>query len=681
MTTLLQKIGKAVNNGLGYFRRRELTPEQLASLGTALTRLFRFNQGLGASYQQAQSLEAVRHYRGWAYVAVRAIAEKIGQYQPTIARRVKRAPNEKSKHTKAWRERTKSMTTLQDDEELVPLESDHPLVQLLHDPNAPDVSFTLWYRTIMYWELTGKFLWWLPHNDAGMPVEIWCLPTHWCRPDPGMIEGGPLIQGYWVRPMEGAGMTSYIRIEDLIEVTQPSPVSMVDGYGPLQGGSAWLDTHEAMDASQWHQMRNLHNPGLVLSLRDGVGIPTDSDLERAYAMLAARLGGEGKNRAPLILPPGWTSAGRFGMTNEELDFVNSDDRVRDKVLSLFRVPKGVIGIDPTSDTSAYAPNAIFFDQCINPKLCFMGQVLTEKLGRRFGDDIVIYWENAAPINQQLEHQKYNDALDRCTITVNEYREHMGKAPVDWGNIPMQRPGYLPMMSSDTTPLLSDDELRAMLIPQGAVTDDRRGKEDTAAPPAPAPVKSMRERIKAASIPAEAIKVTLPSVRQETSYSCGAAVASAICRAYAVGPDEESWYRDQLGTEPDEGTDQFKLRGLFDQLGLCTIERTQTGFDTLKQWLDQHCPVIMLIQAWGAMPEGYDNPRSDAGHYVIAIGYTADELIVEDPALQHSRGYLPWDELLERWHIPGLEQWALAVSKRESISYVRRINLAPEMQSS
>ena len=632
----------------------------------AITRLLRLASSSMVGYQQVQALEATRHLRGWSYVAVRAIAEKVAQYKPTVAKRMKRAEGQKSKHSKAWRARIAKSVKLAPEEDLIEVDQGHDLVRLLEDPNGPDVTFSLWYKTMMYAEICGKVIWWLPYNNSGEPCEIWVLPTQWCRPDPGTQEDEPLVKGYWVRPTEGGAGMSYIDAKDCIEWTYPSPLNYYDGYGPMQAGATWIDTAESMDNSRWHQMKNMHNPGMLLKIDKELakGKVDLEQMEKLYVMLAARLRGEGKNRMPLVLPPGWDSAGRYGSTDEELDFTTSNEQIRDMTLCLFRVPKGVVGLDPTANTSSYAPNAIFYDQCINPKLLFLGQVLTEKLGRRFGDDLVIYWQNEAPNDPQLDHQIWNDALDRCVVTTNEYRiEHLGKDPVDWGDTPMQRPGYLPMMTGDTKPLLSQDEVSAML------------KQDLAPKEQPKQIEMakrlpMRNRLKKSFVPDGAIKFTLPDVVQEKSYSCGAAAVSAICRAYGVGPDDEEYYREALQTDPEVGTDENVIRQFFDRMGMLTAVSTETTDEQLKAYLDAHAPVLMLIQAWGEMPEDYGNPRSDQGHYVIAIGYTEDDLIVEDPALVNTRGYIAWDELESRWHLPELVRWAMCVRQVEKMTIVR-----------
>jgi predicted double-glycine peptidase len=182
--------------------------------------------------------------------------------------------------------------------------------------------------------------------------------------------------------------------------------------------------------------------------------------------------------------------------------------------------------------------------------------------------------------------------------------------------------------------------------------------------------------KKAAAPAAAIKVKLPDVRQETSYSCGASAFQAIAEMYGVGPQEESWYRDALDTDPEKGTQPDNIRELADQLGLQTIAKQKMTADDLKKWLDQGVPVLILIQAWGD-PAGYEGMND--GHYVVAIGYTDDDLIVEDPSLRLTRGFIAWDSLDKRWHDAGVggavyDHWGMAVIKHEVMREVKGFSL-------
>ncbi len=397
--------------------------------GNAILRLLRYPSGspIYPTVTTASRFNQVRKYRGWTYVAVRAIAEKIGQLRPSIGRMARGGGVGKSL-SKAFRTRLKATTTIRDNEDIEAIEDTHPLIELLDNPNDPDVASTLWYRTVLYWELCGKAYWWLPRNNAGLPCEIWVLPTHWVTPMGG---DHALVEKYQVQPVEGAFRSLMLPAEDIIPILHPSPVSLVDGYSPLDGGAAWVDQEEAMDSARWHQMANAHNAGMVLALEKGMEVPQKPDLDAAYSMLADRMRGPSKARMPLILPPGWNMDGRYGMTAEELDYGTSFDQIRDMVLALYKVPKGVLGIEPgVANTSSYAPNSYFFDHCINPKLHYLGQTLTEKLARRFDPELRVYWENSAPLDPEAERQKWNDAFDRGVVDQDQYAQAFGLPPVE-----------------------------------------------------------------------------------------------------------------------------------------------------------------------------------------------------------------------------------------------------------
>jgi hypothetical protein len=55
--------------------------------------------------------------------------------------------------------------------------TNHPLLDLLYQPNPMHSAFDLWEMTTVYLETTGKCFWYTPHGPFGTPDEIWILPT------------------------------------------------------------------------------------------------------------------------------------------------------------------------------------------------------------------------------------------------------------------------------------------------------------------------------------------------------------------------------------------------------------------------------------------------------------------------------------------------------------------------
>jgi len=137
-------------------------------------------------------------------------------------------------------------------------------------------------------------------------------------------------------------------------------------------------------------------------------------------------------------------------------------------------------------------------------------------------------------------------------------------------------------------------------------------------------------------PKHAIKIDLPNVAQRTDYTCGASVLQAICAYFGVGPDDEADY-ERLMAMPKTGADPIHITTAATALGLAVHEFRPMTIRQLERCLDKRRPVILMLQAW------------DEGHYVVAVGYDADVIYVEDPWIQGSRGYLTRAELAARWH--------------------------------
>lgn len=133
-----------------------------------------------------------------------------------------------------------------------------------------------------------------------------------------------------------------------------------------------------------------------------------------------------------------------------------------------------------------------------------------------------------------------------------------------------------------------------------------------------------------------VTVDLPCVKQEQSHTCGAAALLAICRYFGVGPDDEATIVRDMEL-PLDGADPVHLARALDAYGLAHEETRGMTNDTLRATLDASRPVMLALQAW------------NEGHWVVAIGYDARGVLLEDPWLDGTRGFLGWRALANRWH--------------------------------
>ena len=154
-------------------------------------------------------------------------------------------------------------------------------------------------------------------------------------------------------------------------------------------------------------------------------------------------------------------------------------------------------------------------------------------------------------------------------------------------------------------------------------------------------KNYRKRIKN-----ESIKINLPEVQQKTHFSCAAAVVHSICSYWGLQLPSHYDYFPHLETDESYGTLPQKIANYFKSTGLTAVIQYNMTIKNLCQEINQGKPVILALQAWG-------NPRHYAktgnGHYVVAIGFDEKNIYFEDPWLNCSRGFIPKNELLKRWH--------------------------------
>jgi ABC-type bacteriocin/lantibiotic exporter with double-glycine peptidase domain len=145
-------------------------------------------------------------------------------------------------------------------------------------------------------------------------------------------------------------------------------------------------------------------------------------------------------------------------------------------------------------------------------------------------------------------------------------------------------------------------------------------------------------------------ICLPQLRQTYDFDCGSKALQSILAYYGIEIREDKIMNtaktNKDGTSPQGIKRAISKYGLQSKSGKMTIEN-------LKRYIDLKIPVLILLQAWpGKDKTNWEKDWLD-GHWVVAIGYTKEKIIFEDPWSIY-KTYLKYDELLKRWHDKGLD---------------------------
>ena len=384
---------------------------------------------LGYGPDSGSDEELVRHFTLWNYVAISRIGYKIAEQFPKVSRAVNEGEASQTLSVKQMQHiRRQHGGIIQSHEELAPVDSTHPLLRLLHEVNPEDWWGTFIYETIMFWQLTGEFYWWVIPNNAGMPAQMWVIPTQWMKPNYDRVGN---IESYTVTPDGDRQRAKPIPADQIITGKHKSPISKSKCHSPTAAGSQWIDNSESVEQARWNTFRNGPLPSVSIELDREQYAKPDPDVLRAVKdRFVARYGGTARAGEPIIAPPGM-KVSPFSMKPAEMAFPETIDQVRDQVLALHGVPKVIAGI--TSDinrATIYGANLIFCENTINPLLSLLAGIMSEKLAPKFGSDLRIWFDDARPADAEAEREEVKLDWTMGAITPNERRISRGREPVD-----------------------------------------------------------------------------------------------------------------------------------------------------------------------------------------------------------------------------------------------------------
>ena len=143
-------------------------------------------------------------------------------------------------------------------------------------------------------------------------------------------------------------------------------------------------------------------------------------------------------------------------------------------------------------------------------------------------------------------------------------------------------------------------------------------------------------------------IDLPIGRQTFDFDCGAKVLQLVMAYYGVDVREDELIKDLKTC--DIGTRVNSMIKVAEKNGFKVYAKSRMLLKTVKKYVDNNQPVIVLVQAWADRYMTLKDWKEDNenGHYVIVIGYRKDTIVFEDPS-SIRRTWLKEDEFIARWH--------------------------------
>jgi len=382
--------------------------------------------------------------------------------------------------------RSKALSVVKPHEELEPVESDHLLRRLMDNPNHFDTAFDLAYELQMFEELCGVAYEWLVPNDYGIPVERWCIPSHWVWPRtgggryvaPDHPHADELIQYYEIRPWGGMGSAGMLKFPptEVIMHRWHGPINKIDGYSKLAAIANWIDEEESISRSRWSQAQNIARPEFWVELSEDFDDPTDDKIARIEAKFAAKIQGELNYGKPVVGPPG-AKITPLSFSPTEMAYFQSEEQIRDMILSTFKVPPAAVGIvQEMTYGSILATLAALCTYCLNPRLVKRGQTWSKHLANRWnesGRKIRIWYDDCVPADPTQVNSDLEVDFRACAVSPNEVRAIRGRKPWKFGGDDPMVTGPAGLMPLPLNTRHQLDELADLIAPMSSAAGKQR----------------------------------------------------------------------------------------------------------------------------------------------------------------------------------------------------------------
>ena len=310
-----------------------------------------------------------RHFRGWAYASIRAIAQKLSA-QPVHVAKLPTGPR-KAKH-------------MVDD--LEPLDT-HPLLDALANPNPIMTQWHLWYVTVVSLEVSGRAFWLVKERQGRK--TLWPLPPHWVKPE----HKGGYFSSYRVSP--GAMSEGFhVPGERMVYFNYPDVTDPSGSYGPMQANSRAVYADDSIAEAMTAVFRNGLYPGLAFIVGDEDdegnlsgdvrGHLTHDQRNEILTGLKRFYRGPAHQQEPLLLDALIRDVKQISTKPREMDFMKTGQEVKGRVTQGFGVNPIILGqIEGANRASSVEARKHFIDFTINPKIEMLSQILDCRLRPHF----------------------------------------------------------------------------------------------------------------------------------------------------------------------------------------------------------------------------------------------------------------------------------------------------------
>lgn len=372
---------------------------------------------LGSNYTDKK---AMSKYRGWVYVSATHNAKNVADAEirlySNVAPRVatgKRVDSLSLKQLQSYQ--------LKAHKDTVEIEN-HPVIDLLHNPNPSDTLYSLLYKTELFLELAGDAYWYVERNQNGLPINLWCLYSQFVDIQ---HDGSNKIIRYNYGVARDGKWQYQFEPQDIIHFKFFDPNDLFHGISPLHAAARSNGLIESMDTYEEALNRNLGIPSGVLKyVSQSIKPDQRSIIEKKWQQKFSSVGRSGK----VVVTDQDVAYEAIGVTPRDMNFLDGRKWSREEILACYGINPALLLTDDVNRSNMETASINYHHNTLKPRLKMISQTITNRLVKPNGingSDLFVILEKDAPQDRDFLIEKVKILSDARAIKVNELRKELG----------------------------------------------------------------------------------------------------------------------------------------------------------------------------------------------------------------------------------------------------------------
>lgn len=347
------------------------------------------------SDEKSISAKLINAFYEWVYINVTTLAEEVSKLEPELYKVVLKG----GKY------------------ELVEVET-HPLLDLLDKFNDTTTQSDGFYLTEAHLDLTGDSFWYLEGGANGaIPTAIYLL-----QPDGVelVIDGAGEVTAYKYKiTVNGKTTETTYEPGEILHIKIPNPANQYRGHSVVEGIATSLD----IDTNMLQATTSFYGNGMMAQFM----LTTDNkltqdQLKKLKAEMKAAYGGS-KNFFKVPIFGGGIKPETVQMNSRDAQQIDQQAWLRDKIMAAFKNTKASLGItEDVNRANAESTLLNWKQSTIKPKMCRIVDALNEYLVVRYGENLVLGFEDPVPEDMTRKVADSKALYDSGIITQDEARE-------------------------------------------------------------------------------------------------------------------------------------------------------------------------------------------------------------------------------------------------------------------